>query len=34
MLHGANIDLFNKLISKVHSSECQNILFPLQVKIS
>ena len=32
MLQGANIDLFNPLVPKAHNSDCQNILFPLQIK--
>ena len=31
MLQAANIDLFNPLIPKVHNSERQNLLFPLQI---
>ena len=27
MLQAANIDLFNPLVSKAHSSESQNLLF-------
>ena len=32
MLHGANTDLVNLLVPKAHNSECQNLLFPLQIK--
>ena len=32
MLQAANNDLFNPLVPKAHNSECQNILFPLQIK--
>ena len=32
MLQGANTDPFNPLIPKVHNSECQNLLYPLQIK--
>ena len=33
MLHGANTDIFNPLVTKAHNSECKNIiLFPLQMK--
>ena len=32
MLQGANTDLFNPLVPKAHKSECQNLLFPLQIK--
>ena len=32
MLQEANIDLFNPLVPKAHISECQNLLFPLQIK--
>ena len=32
MLQAANSDLFNPLIPQAHNSECQNILFPLQIK--
>ena len=31
-LQAVNTDLFNPLVPKVHNSECQNILFPLQIK--
>ena len=31
MLKGANTDLFNPLVPKAHNSECQNLLFPLQI---
>ena len=30
MLQAAN--LFNSLVPKSHNSECQNLLFPLQIK--
>ena len=32
MLQGANTNLFNPLVPKAHASECQNILFLLQIK--
>ena len=32
MLQEAHTDLFNPLVSKSHNSECQNLLFPLQIK--
>ena len=32
MLQAANTDLLNQLVSKVHNSECQNLLFPIQTK--
>ena len=32
MLQAANTDLFNPLVLKAHNIECQNILFPLQIK--
>ena len=32
MLKGANTDLFNPLDPKAHNSECQNLLFSLQIK--
>ena len=32
MLQGANTDLINSLVPKAHKSECQNALFPLQIK--
>ena len=32
MLQAANTDLFNPLVPKAHNSECQNLLFPLQMK--
>ena len=32
MLQAANTDLFNPLVPKAHNSECQNIIFPLQIK--
>ena len=32
MLQGASTDLFNPLFPKAYNSECQNILFPLQIK--
>ena len=31
MLQGANTDLFNPLVPKAHNSECQNLLFLLQI---
>ena len=34
MLQEANTDLFNPLVHKAHNSECQIILFPLQIKPS
>ena len=33
MLQAANIDLFEPLVPKAHNNECQNILFPLQIKV-
>ena len=32
MLQAANTDLFNSFVPKVHISQCQNLLFPLQIK--
>ena len=32
MLQAANTDLFNPLVPKAHNSDCQNLLFPLQIK--
>ena len=32
MLQGANTAFINPLISKVHNSEFQNLLLPLQIK--
>ena len=32
MLKTANTDLFNPLVKKAHNSECQNLIFPLQIK--
>ena len=32
MLEAANTDLFNPLVAKAHNSECQNLLFSLQIK--
>ena len=32
MLQAANTDLFNPPVPKAHNSECQNILFSLQIK--
>ena len=32
MLQSATNDLFNPLVPKAHNSECQNLLFPLQIK--
>ena len=32
MLQAANTDHLNPLVPKAHNSECQNLLFPLQVK--
>ena len=32
MLQAANTDHFDTLFPKAHNSECQNILFPLQIK--
>ena len=32
MLQAANTDLFNPLVPKARNSECQNILFTLQIK--
>ena len=31
MLQTANTELFNPLVPKAHNSECQNLLFPLQI---
>ena len=31
MLQEASTDLFNLLVPKAHNSECQNLLFPLQL---
>ena len=33
MLQGANTSLFNPLVSKAHNSECQNLLYPLQMPV-
>ena len=32
LLPAANTDLFNPIVSKAHKSECQNLIFPLQMK--
>ena len=32
MLQAANTDLINPLVPKAHNSECQNLLYPLQIK--
>ena len=32
MFQAANIELFNPLVPKAQNSECQNLLFPLQIK--
>ena len=32
MLQEANTDLFNPLVPKSNNSECQNLLFPLQIE--
>ena len=32
MLQAANTDLFNPLLPKAHNSECQNIIFPFEIK--
>ena len=32
MLQRANTNLFNPLVPKAHNNECQNLLFPLQIK--
>ena len=32
MLQAANTDLFNPLVSKAYNSECQNQMFPLEIK--
>ena len=32
MFQAANTDLFSPLVPKTHSSECQNLQFPLQIK--
>ena len=37
MLQGANSDLFNPLVPEAHNLlllECQNLLFPLHLKVS
>ena len=34
MLQAANTDLFNPLVPKAQTSECQNLLFPLQSVIA
>ena len=33
MLQSANTDLLNPLVPEAHTSECQNLLFPLQIKL-
>ena len=33
MLQAANTDLFNPLVPKAYSSECQNLQFPVPVDI-
>ena len=32
MLQVANTDIFNPLVPKPHNNECQNLLFPWQIK--
>ena len=32
MLQAANTDLFNPLVPKAHNSECQNLVFSLQIE--
>ena len=32
MLQAASTDLLKPLVPKAHNSECQNLLFPLQIK--
>ena len=32
MLQASNTNLLNPLSGKAHNSECQNLLFPLQIK--
>ena len=32
MQQAPNTDLFNPLVPKAHNSECQNLLFPVQIK--
>ena len=32
MFQGPNTDLFNPLVPKVQNCECQNLIFPLQIK--
>ena len=32
MLQSASTDLFNPLVPKAHTSGCQNLIFPLQIK--
>ena len=32
MLQAANTDIYNPLVPKARNSECQNLLFPLQIK--
>ena len=33
MLQAANTDLINQLVPKAQTSECQNLLFLLQIKL-
>ena len=33
MKQAANTGLFNPVVPKAHSSECQNLLFPVQIKL-
>ena len=33
MLQGTNTDFFNPLVPKAHNSECQNLQFPLWIKL-
>ena len=32
MLQSTSSDLINPLVAEAHNSECQNLLFPLQIK--
>ena len=33
MLKAANTELCNSLVPKAHNSECQNLLFPLEINL-
>ena len=33
MLQAASTGLTNQLVPKAHNSDCQNLLFPLQIKL-